>query len=281
MENKNQDLQLRAHSTGLIATINDPEQYRDVERGLSLSKVVSSSIPISVLEKNTSRKEVLKALDGMVTRLAASINLNNNLNDFQIKVIVEDLYDRYHNESLEDFMLMFKKARQGEFGTIYTLHSAVVFEWMTKYLEQKYQVIEDNLMRERDEEYRKYGRNIVVPENMDRDHLAEWAEAIAGVSANGIRPLTEEEIQEEGQEKPKREVHKFDRTEAQIRINETYRAIFKGQELCVRERHPEWSEEQIQERLSELKEEIINRQVNSKTQLTDMTKPKKTKWNKK
>lgn len=244
-----------------------------MERGLSIDKVISSAIPISVLEKNTSRKEVLIALDRAVVMLAASLNLNNNLNDFQIGIIVEDLYDKFPNETLEDFILMFKKARQGEFGTIYVLHSAVVFEWMGKYLDEKYRHIEDKLMREKDDYYKP-----LVPENMNRDHFEEWAKAVAAISNNGMRPITPEEIEEEGQATPKRPVHKFDMTEAQIKINETYRSIFMGQELAVRERHPEWSEDQILERLAELREEIITKQQNESPQLSLMTKKKKNKF---
>lgn len=266
-------LQLKERSIGLISTLSDPEQYRDVERGLSIDKVISSAIPISVLEKNTSRKEVLIALDRAVTRLAASLNLNNNLNDFQIRVIVEDLYDKYPNETLEDFILMFKKARQGEFGTIYVLHSAVVFDWMAKYLDEKYRHIEDKLMREKDEHYKP-----VVPENMDRDYLDEWSKAVSSMANNGMRPISPEEIKEEGQEKPKRPVHKFDMTEAQIRINEKFRSIFIGQELAVRERHPEWSEDQIQERLMEIREEIVTKQQNENPRLSDITKRKKNRF---
>lgn len=269
-------LQLKERSIGLINTISDPDKYRDVERGLSIEKVISSAIPISILEKNTSRKEVLIALDRAVVMLAASLNLNNNLNDFQIGIIVEDLYDKYPNETLEDFILMFKKARQGEYGTIYVLHSAVVFEWMGKYLDEKYKHIEDNLMREKDDHYK-----IIIPENMSRDHLTEWSKAIEAISNNGMRPITPEEIEEEGQRIPKRPVHKFDMTEAQIKINETYRSIFIGQEISVRERHPEWSEEQIQERLTELREEIITKQQNESPQLTIMTKKKQNKFGRK
>src|SRR6478735_2207794 len=99
MENTDQALQQKERSIGLISTLNDPEQYRNVERSLTLDKVISSAIPLSVLEKNTSRKDVLIALDKAVTRLAATLNLNNNLNDFQIRIIVEDLYDKYPSET--------------------------------------------------------------------------------------------------------------------------------------------------------------------------------------
>jgi hypothetical protein len=142
-------LQRKEHATGLIATLSKSDSAREFERSLTVQKIVEKALPICEMIRVTSSKEVAQAIDIALTKLVRSVNIGNNLNDDQIKVIVEDLIDRYKTESIEDFILVFKKARQGEFGTIYNLHSAVIFEWVEKYLDTKYQVLEAKLRAEK------------------------------------------------------------------------------------------------------------------------------------
>jgi len=149
---KNQALQLKERATGLIATLTDPDRARSFERGLTIDKAVDSGIPLTEIVRETGFKSVAQVLDIHLTRLVAQFNLNNNIQDHQIKTIVEDLIEKYPAESVEDFILCFKMARQGSFGVVYHLHSAVVFEWMSKYLEQKYETVEKNLRAQKAQE---------------------------------------------------------------------------------------------------------------------------------
>ena len=216
---QNQELQHRERLTGLIATLSDPEKARSFERGLTISKIVEQAIPISVALRTTPSKTISQIIDIHLTKLVANLNLGQNLKDFQIKTIVEDLIDRYPNESIEDFIMVFKMARQNEFGTIYQLHSAVIFGWMEYYLDQKYQVLEAKLMKEKDEIHK------VKPVEGGKDWLKVWADAVAEVPAKPRIQMTDKEIAEEGQEKPKRKPYVNGLTPEIVALKDRIRAI--------------------------------------------------------
>jgi hypothetical protein len=122
---------------------------RTFERGLTIASILDQGIPLREIVEQTGFKSVAQVLDLHLTRLVAQFNLNNNIQDHQIKTIVEDLIEKFPNESLEDFLLCFKMARQNAFGVVYHLHSGVVFEWMGKYLEHKYEELETKLRKEK------------------------------------------------------------------------------------------------------------------------------------
>lgn len=164
-----------------------------------------------MLKKIVEPKEIKSVLDLAVMDLALNLNLGNTVNDFQVKNIVEDLLHEFPNESIEDFLLVFKNARHGHYGTIYRLDIAVIFQWVRQHLEEKYIVLEDNLMNEKENEYRSYkfeGKQQPNPDgsmpSIDVDKLlAEYLESIKRVQMKVPMPLTKKQIIEEGGEKPK------------------------------------------------------------------------------
>lgn len=179
------------------------DKSREFERGLSIQKIIDNSVPVREIVRATgSIKPVAQALDIALTKLVGSINVNQNLNDSQIKVIVEDLLDKYPNESLEDFILCFKKARQGEFGTIYHLHSAVIFGWMEVYLGDKY----DALIRKMDREKENmYARPDKMPETGEGYELfKQLVKELNENKTKNVRPLFESAALEEGKTEPKK-----------------------------------------------------------------------------
>lgn len=253
-------LQQKDHSIGLIAILTDAEQSRQFEKSLTIQSIIDKAIPICEMSRFAGMRQVAIAIDIHLTRLVGNLNLKWSLNDAQIKTIVEDLIDRYPNETIEDFILIFKKARLGEYGELIRLDSPIIFTWIEKYLEEKYEVIEKKLMNEKDEFYKR-----VVPENSERDYLQEWMDAIKDnpTGPKLVRKLTDEEIKYEGQEEPKRGTgHKYDESEALVRLREHYETLFKYQEMSLRERHPELSEEEIKAKCDEMQEQIINNTQN-------------------
>lgn len=189
------------------------DKSREFERGLSIQKIIDNSVPVREIVRATgSIKPIAQALDIALTKLVQSININQNLNDSQIKVIVEDLLDKYPNESLEDFILCFKKARQGEFGIIYHLHSAVIFGWMSGikdehgnvkqagYLDEKYEALVRKLEREKEN---MYARPENKPAKTELDVYQYWMEH--NNLKEGIRPvpqISDESVLSEGQSEP-------------------------------------------------------------------------------
>lgn len=187
---------VREQSTALIAILTDREKTRDLEKSLTIEKIVDKAIPISVLKVAIGRRDIAIAMDVNLTMLVGSLNLKWNMNDSQIKILVEDLIDKYPNESLEDFILVFKRARQGEFGELYRLDTAIVFGWMEKHLEEKYQVIESKLMSEKENQYN------VKPEPGGKDWLKLWLDEVEKSPKKGTAPLSREDVLREGQKDP-------------------------------------------------------------------------------
>lgn len=232
--------------------VKHPDKVREIERSLTIEKIIDNAMPICVLAKNSSLVEVHQALDIQLTKLVASLNLKWNLTDNQIKTIVEDLIDKYKNESLEDFILVFKKARQGEFGELYRLDSAVIFGWMEAYLSEKYEILERKMMAEKE--------NIYKSEIPNSEKHRYWLDKLLDVIGateivKPVRGLTTEEINTEGQERPP-QGYTISRYEMETQRDEHRAKVRRCREMTVRERHPDWDEDKILKRLDELDNEF-------------------------
>ncbi len=241
---------LRQHSTGLIATVSDPVKVRELERSLTITKILDTAVPMSIVSKNVNPGDLERSLDIQLTRLVQSLNLKWNIEPLQIKLIVEDLIDKYRHETLEDFILIFKKARQNEFGEIYRLDSAVVFGWVEKYLEEKYVAVETRLRKEKD----TY-KNATV--RTQSDWLQLWKEAVEKTDAespiktrslnltalSNVRAITDKEVREEGQEQPKFKPYPY--TNPEVYQRELDERTRKGREIWFRENHPLASDQQV------------------------------------
>lgn len=87
-------------------------------------------------------------------------------------------------------------------------------------------------------------------------YLNEWAEKLKATETTfvGVVPkLTAAEIESEGQVEPKKPTYIPD----EAYYYESKKRRYEFQEKTVRERHPEWSEEEIQARLKELRKNDV------------------------
>lgn len=193
-------------------------------------------------------------------KLAELMSVGGNLNNAQVDFIADQLIEMYPTESLADFKICFRRGAMGTYGQIQRMDGLTIGEWMKKYLEEKYQALEAAMMKERDEYYK-----VIIPENTDRDWHKEWLDAVnKGDGFKAVPHLTEDEIQAEGQVKPREKVHPYNESEAQILLREHHEKLWRFQEQAVRERYPDWTEEQIQLRLEELKNTIIHEETKQK-----------------
>jgi hypothetical protein len=151
-------------------------------------------------------QEVVKYIHYELIKLANLVSVGGNLNDMQAAFIAQELVKIYPNETLADFKLCFNRGAIGQYGQIFRMDGIIIREWMEKYLEEKYVVVERKLMSEKEDFYKPVTRTITeeVSDQKIKDRLQEWRTTIEQ-SANDkrISPLTEKQIQEEGKIRPK------------------------------------------------------------------------------
>lgn len=191
------ELLRKEHATGLIAILTDSEKAKAYEKSLTIARIVDFCMPVSEVCKYSGMANVKKAIDIQLTKLVASLNLKWNISDNQVAQIVEDLIEKYPHETIEDFVLVFKRARMGEFGELFRLDGPVIFSWMETYLEEKYRVIEDKLAKEKDEYYKP-----AKPED-ENNWLQKWMDSVKEVNIKPVLPMSDKQVREEGRERPK------------------------------------------------------------------------------
>jgi hypothetical protein len=121
-------------SSELFLAITDKniEQVVMHERGLTPTTAFGK--PSLATYRKDNENLLYSNLETLLIRLSMSFNLGKNLESWQISEIATDVYQKYYFLSLEEFLLVLKKGRTGEFGKIYDrLDGAVIMEWFEKY----------------------------------------------------------------------------------------------------------------------------------------------------
>jgi hypothetical protein len=157
-------------------------------------------------------KTVQGFIEFELIKLAERINVSGNLTDGQVEFIASQLLGLFPNETIADFKICFEKGSTGVYGKIWKLDGVEIGNWMKLYLEEKYQVLETELMREKDQIWNR--------KKSDTDWLQLWKESIEKTDSEGgpektpsrniaflqhLRSLSPKETAKYGQEKPPRE----------------------------------------------------------------------------
>lgn len=126
-------------------------QLLQADRFETISKSVSNKVndllqcePIESVIRYAGEAKVKAYIEHELVTLAANVNVNAalNLKDYQVPVIAQGLIENYKWESVEDFTLCFRKAAAGMYGEIFRLDGAVIGQWMSRYLDEKYDAFE-------------------------------------------------------------------------------------------------------------------------------------------
>lgn len=237
---ENNQLQRKEHLTGLIATLTNVETSRDFERQLTIDKVVEHALPLCELKHHVGHRSVAIALDVQLTRLVGSLNLKWNVNDSQIKDIVQDLIEEFPNESLEDFVLCFKNARKGKYGELMRLDSPIIFTWMRSYLDEKYQHVEEKWRLQKEEEKKP------ISQQGEHDWLKVWKESVDKLPHSKRFDMTEEQIKKEGQLKPPLTEYNPSPVAQAEMINRHKKKAMEARRKFYLSANPNASEEEIQ-----------------------------------
>lgn len=205
----------------------------------------------------TSEKTVQGFIEFELIKLAERINVSGNLTDGQVEFIASQLLGLYPNETIGDFKLCFEGISIGKYikqDKLFKLDGVEIGYAMGQYLDEKYEVLESELMKEKDNMYQK-------PNN---DWLQVWKEAVektekeGGVKTtsqnmsylNHVRSITDKEIKAEGQEKPK---YKPTPYTDESYMEERNKKIREFQERGFREKHPDATEDQVKAYMDHMK----------------------------
>lgn len=113
---------------------------REISRSLSELKMgdVIHSPSLRTLEINGIKKsDILKVLDLHIVRFQKILNIKEPMNNFQIEDFVYSFIDKFNHESIEDLLIVLKKAENGEFTIYNRLDKSILFQWFAEYLEMK------------------------------------------------------------------------------------------------------------------------------------------------
>lgn len=133
--------------------------------------------PVAMLLQVVDRQNIEAFLAIELTKLASLINVDERLNlqKGQIPIIASQLIDLHKGETLADFKICFQRGATGRYDDkLLRLDLAIICNWMRKYLEEKYEVVENQLMREKDSIYKvkRESPDVPVKINPERNLLA-------------------------------------------------------------------------------------------------------------
>jgi len=149
--------------------------------------------------KTVGEESVLRQIEFELVCLADLMSVGGNLKEAQILFIARQLIEMYPNESIADFKLCFQRGAMGLYGDIQRMDGITIGKWMAAYLDEKYQVLETKLMKEK--ELTPFEP---VVNKIDVDGLLEkYKDDLKEVKVNQVPKLSKREIFEEGQQNPK------------------------------------------------------------------------------
>jgi hypothetical protein len=143
-----------------------------------VSKSVSNKVsdlldcePITSLISHAGEGTVKAYVEAELIKLAGNFNGNPalNLKDYQVPVIADMLIQNYKWESIEDFTLCFRRASCGMYGEIYRIDGAVIGQWLARYLDEKYDALEQRKAKEKQQD-----KNPVSIVKLTAEHAAEY-----------------------------------------------------------------------------------------------------------
>lgn len=131
------------------------KKFAEIKVPATIKEAVEVGHPMVLVEKIAGKETLLLAIEIELAKAAAMLNIDARLNlqNNQVPIIAQELYETFKTESIEDFMLCFKRGVMGLYDNmLLRLDGAVVTSWMRKYLEEKYSVVEAKVLERKTEE---------------------------------------------------------------------------------------------------------------------------------
>lgn len=113
------------------------KNFRPIETGITIQTTLNGEIIKKLCTTQEKKRETVKFITRIIERYTQQLNTYKDSTNVQNAMLAMDLIELFENETIEDIILMFKKARQGQYGFRARFDSTVVMEWIPKYLEEK------------------------------------------------------------------------------------------------------------------------------------------------
>lgn len=107
-------------------------QLVKIEQHLTVAKSINQS-PLIVCEgkKISVVSQIIRIIEFFLEVTG------KELEGYQIQILAGDIYEKFKTDTLDDVVLMFKMARQGDFGKVYKCDTFEIMDWCNKYLDHK------------------------------------------------------------------------------------------------------------------------------------------------
>lgn len=152
--------------------------------------------PLCDLIKVTGKGPVVRFIEFELIKLSKLVSVGGNLNSAQVEFIATQMVEFFPNESLADFKICFERGCMGQYGEIFRMDGIVLRKWMEQYLDEKYTIVEENLVKEKD--------NLYAPSEPPKEtgkgyaEFQEWAKTLQ--KQTSVRPIFEGDAKREGKE---------------------------------------------------------------------------------
>lgn len=195
------------------------DTVRLIDAGAHSFKGLSESLPMSAVKASyfpkvfqvinlIGHKKLCAYVEYELISLSQLTSVGGNLNNTQVVFIAEELVRMYPNESVADFRVCFRMGARGDFGEIYRLDAGVIGLWMKQYIDVKYNEIENDLMKQKDNYYTPPEPETLPPKERPVDDerrdewLEKWKKSLEGIETKRVSPLSDSELIKWGKKKP-------------------------------------------------------------------------------
>lgn len=116
---------------------DNPSQLVRISNSVTIADSLNAPT-LRSLEKTIGKDDIVTVISMLILRTASYFNIGKNLTEDQALELAFLMIDQYPHETVEDFVLMFNRAKRFTYGKVYDrIDGHVIFGWMASYLEEK------------------------------------------------------------------------------------------------------------------------------------------------
>lgn len=141
-------------------------EVKNVDDALAAATLNREQFPsLAVLKKDFGAQKVETVIKLYLVELCELVNLKRPLREKQIDAIAMEVVSAYYSLTIADVHVIFRKARNGEFGELYeSLDMPKVMKWFADYFAERCEAGANISIREAERNYDKGGN--MTPERI-------------------------------------------------------------------------------------------------------------------